>query len=329
MKKIFFGFALGAVLLALNFSAQAQQKKVPRIGFLNAVSPSAMAPRVEAFRQGLRELGYLEGQNIIIEYRYAEGNYDSLYDFARELVGLKVDLIVTGGIPPTRAAQQATKTIPIIMGNVGDPIAAGFVASLARPGGNITGLTQITSELEGKRLELLKEALPKVSRIAVFVDASLPAQQVADALKRLQKPARALDVEIHSVELRGPKPDFDGAFRAASTARVNALLVTPQPVLNLDRKRLVDLAAKNRLPAIYGASEFVDVGGLMSYAASYNDLWRRAATYVDKILKGAKPSDLPVERPMKFEFVMNLKAAKQIGLTIPPNVLARADRVVR
>jgi putative tryptophan/tyrosine transport system substrate-binding protein len=315
--------ALGA--FALSVSAEAQEaKKVFRIGLLVAVNQVSVSSRIDAFRQGLRQLGYIEGKNIVIEFRYADGKLDRLPDLAAELVGLKVDLIVCGGIPPTRAAQRATKTIPIVMTNVGNP--AGLVDSLAKPGGNTTGLTQMAGELSGKRLDLLREAFPKISRLAVFIDGGLTPQTT---LEELKAPAEAWRIKIHPVEIRGPNPDFDAAFRAVASEHVNALLITPQPVLNLNRKRVVELAAKSRLPAIYAAREFVDIGGLMSYGPEYDDLFRRAAIYVDKILKGIKPADLPVEQPMKFEFIINLKTAKQIGLTIPPNVLARADRVIR
>ncbi len=243
-------------------------------------------------------------------------------------MGLNVDLIVTSGRLPTRAAQQATRTIPIVMTIVGDPIANGFIASLARPGGTITGLTQISLELGGKRLELLKEAFPKVSRVAVLVDPSTSAQGAIGALQPTRMVAEALGVKLLTLELRGPNPDLDGAFRTATSERVGALLVAPGPALDPNGKRVVDLAAKSRLPAMYPSSEYVDHGGLMSYAPSFPDLFRRAATYVDKILKGAKPADLPVEQPTKFEMVINLKTAKALGRTIPPSVLVRADRVI-
>jgi putative tryptophan/tyrosine transport system substrate-binding protein len=328
MQNRIVGIALGAMLFALCASAEAQQaKKVFRIGLLVAVNQVSVSSRIDAFRQGLRQLGYIEGKNIIIESRYADGKLDRLPELAAELVGLNVDLIVCGGLPPTRAAQRATKTIPIVMTNVGNP--AGLVDRLAKPGGNTTGLTQMAAELGGKRLELLKESFAKISRVAVFIDVDTRAQSIADTWEQLQKPAEALGVKVHAIEIRGPNPDLDGAFRAAASEHVNALLIPPSPALNLDRKRVIELAARGRLPAIYAAREFVDIGGLMSYGPEYDDLFRRAAVYVDKILKGTKPADLPVEQPTKFEFIINLKAAKQIGLTIPPNVLVRADRVIR
>ena len=270
----------------------------------------------------------MEGQSIVIAYRYGDGKLDRLPKLAAELVGLNVDLIVTSGTPPTRAAQQATRTIPIVMTVVGDPIAGGFIASLAKPGGNITGLTQVTPELNAKRLELLKEAFPKVSRVAVLVDASSSAQGVLGALRSTRMAAEALGVKLLSLELRSPNPDLEGAFRTATSERVGALLVAPGPAQALHIKRIVDLAAKSRLPAMYGSSDFVDLGGLMSYGPSNLDLFRRAATYVDKILKGAKPADLPVEQPTQFELAINLRTAKALGLAIPPSVLVRADRVI-
>ncbi len=323
---------LGLLVLLLGWAgmAEAQQaKKVPRIGYLSSQSPSADSSRLDGFRQALRDLGYVEEKNIVIDYRFAEGKFDRFPDLVAELVRLKVDVIVTTGSPPTRAAQQATGTIPIVMTVVGDPIEAGFVASLAKPGGNITGLTQMARQLSGKRLELLKEAIPKISRVAVFADATLTAQGISEALQETQMAAKALGIKLQSLEVRGPNPDFDGAFRTATSQRAGALNFLPGPVLERHRKRVVDLAAKSRLPAMYYNSEFVEAGGLMSYGVDLVDLFRRAATYVDKILKGAKPADLPVEQPTKFELVINLKAAKQIGLTIPPNVLARADKVIK
>jgi putative tryptophan/tyrosine transport system substrate-binding protein len=264
----------------------------------------------------------------VIEPRFADGKLDRLPDLAGELVGLKVDVIVTGGSPGTHAAQQATRTIPLVMTVVGDPVPR-FVTSLAKPGGNITGLTQISRDLSGKRLELLKEAFPKISRVAVFVDAALIAQGISEALQETQIAAEALGIKLHSLAVQGPNPDLDVVFRTAKSEHAGALIILPGPSLVVHRKRVVELAAKSRLPAIYPNSEFMDAGGLMSYGPDRVDLYRRAATYVDKILKGTKPADLPVEQPKKFEFIINLKTAKQIGLTIPPNVLARADKVIR
>jgi putative ABC transport system substrate-binding protein len=319
--------AFCAMLLALPFAAQAQQPtKVPRIGYLAGASPSSNAARIEAFRQGLRELGYVEGKNIVIEYRYAEGKLDRLPALAAELLRLKVDVIVTAGPLPTRAAKEATTTIPIVMTNEGDPVGTGFVASLARPGGNITGLSTLAPELSGKRLELLKETIPKLSRVAVLGTSTQPAY--AQQLREIELAAGALKVKLQYLDVLDPK-DIATAFRAATKGRAEAVLVLQSAVLVSERKQIVDLAVKSRLPAIYFRSDFVEDGGLMSYATSITDLDRRAATYVDKILKGRTPADLPVEQPMRFEFIINLKAAKQIGLTIPPNVLVRADKVIR
>ena len=319
---------LAVAVLVVPPAAQAQQAtKVPRIGVLLSSSQSSHSSHVEAFRQGLRERGYVEGRNLIVEYRYGAGQLDRLPKLAAELVGLSAELIVTSGTPPTRAARQATRAIPIVMTLVGDPIAAGFVASLAKPGGNVTGLTQL-AELSGKRLEFLKEAFPSVSRVAVLVDPASSAQGVMGVLQDTRMAAEALGIRLVSLELGGPNPDLEGAFRTATSERVGALLIAPGPATELHRKRVVDLAAKSRLPAVYGSSEFADLGGLLCYAPSYSDLFRRAATYVDKILKGAKPADLPVEQPTRFELVINLKTAKALGLTIPPSLLLRADRVI-
>ena len=315
------------VLLAVAVIAQAQQPtKVPRIGYLSATSPSANVGRIEGFRRGLRELGYVEGKNVVIEWRPAEGKFDRLPALAAERVRLKVNIIVTGGPASTRAAKEATSTIPIVMAQDNDPVANGFVASLARPGGNITGLATLAPELSGKQVELLTEIFPKLSRVAVFRTSTQPG--IAQALKEVELAAKALGVQLQYLDLRGPK-DIETAFRAASNGRADAVLVLTSSVATSQRTQIIDLATKNRLPAIYDRAEFVEDGGLMTYSVSSTDLFRRAAIYVDKILKGAKPADLPVEQPVKFEFIINLKAAKQIGLTIPPNVLARADKVIK
>jgi putative ABC transport system substrate-binding protein len=327
MKRKMTVLTLCAMLFALSLSAQAQQPaKVPRIGFLGATYASTNAARIEAFRQGLRELGYTERKNIVIEYRWAEGKAERLPDLADELVRLKVDVIVTAGPAATRPAQQATSTIPIVMAFDNDPVGSGFIASLARPVRNISGLSALAPELSGKRLELLNEVVPKLSRVATFGTSTQPG--AAQALRETELAAAALKVELQNINVLDPK-DIESAFRAASKGRADAVLVLTSPVIFSRRIEIGDLAVKNRLPVIFPQSEFVEDGGLMSYAPSYPDLFRRAATYVDKILKGIKPADLPVEQPMKFEFVINLKAAKQIGLTIPPNVLARADKVIR
>jgi len=327
MKKIIFCVALGTLLFVLHVSTGAQQpKKVPRIGFLAALSLSAVSARIEAFRQGLRELGYVEGKNIVIEWRYAEGKPERMRELAAELVRLQVDVIVTAGPASTRPAKEATVTIPIVMAFDVDPVGSGFVASLARPGGNITGLSSLAPEISGKQLELLKEIIPRLSRVAVLGNSTNPGN--AQALTETELAAGALGVKLQNLDILGRK-DIDPAFRAASKGRADALLVLTNPIATSQRTQITDLAVKNRLPAIYDRPEFVEDGGLMTYGVSSTDLFRRAATYVDRILKGAKPADLPVEQPKKFEFIVNLKAAKQIGLTIPPNVLARADKVIK
>jgi putative ABC transport system substrate-binding protein len=316
------------MLLALCLSAEAQQPtKIPLLGRLGADSPSsADAARREAFRQALRELGYVERENIVIEYRYAEGKFDRLPDLATELVRLKVDVILSTGPTATRAAKGITTTIPIVMAQDIDPVATGVVASLARPGGNITGLAALTPELSGKRLELLKEVVSKLSRVAVLGTSTLPGY--AQVFKETELTAGTLGVKLQFLDVLDPK-DIETAFRAASKGRADAVLTLTSAILLSQRALLADLAVKSRLPAIYHQSQYVEAGGLMSYGASITDMDHRSATYVDKILKGAKPADLPVEQPKKFEFIINLKTAKQIGLTIPPNVLARADKVIK
>jgi putative ABC transport system substrate-binding protein len=320
--------AIGVTFAMCGAVAEAQQpKKVPRIGYLFNTSPSAASARVEAFRQGLRELGYVEGKNIVIEYRHAEGKFDRLPSLAAELVRFKVDVIVTAGPLPTRAAKEATTTIPIIMAQDPDPVGNGFVASLARPGGNITGLSTLAPELSGKQMELLKEIVPKLSRVAVFGTSTMPGS--AQLLREVELAAGALRVQLQYLDVLGPK-DIEIAFGGARKGRADAvLMLVAGGVASAHRTEIVDLAVKSRLPAIYPQTEYTEAGGLMSYGVSFNDLARRAATYVDKILKGRKPADLPVEQPIKFELVINLKAAKQIGLTIPPNVLARADKIIK
>jgi putative tryptophan/tyrosine transport system substrate-binding protein len=314
-------------LLAVAVIAEAQQpKKVPRIGLLSPFSPAATALWHEAFRQGLQALGWVEGKHLTIEYRYADGQNDRLSDLAADLVRLQVDIIVTAVTPDALAAKNATKAIPIVMAAAGDPVASGLVENLARPGGNITGLSQMNPDLAGKRLELLKEIVPKLSRVAVLWN---PQDQMSTiSWNELQPPAPSLKVRLHSFEVRNSS-DFDRAFEDATRARVGALAIMPAPVFVVNLKRIADLAIKSRLPSIFHVAEFVDSGGLVSYGADRSDMFRRAATYVDKILKGTKPADLPVEQPTKFEFVINLKTAKQIGLTIPQKVLGRADKVIK
>jgi len=313
--------------LAVAVIAEAQQaKKVPRIGFLGAAYPSTNAARIEAFRQGLRALGYIEGKNIIIEWRWAEGKPERLPDLAAELVRFKVDIIVTAGPAATGPAKEATSTIPIVMAQDSDPVESGFVASLARPGVNITGLSTLAPEVSGKRLELLKEIIPKLSRVAVLGISTRPGN--AQSLKEVELAAGAFKVQVQYLDVLDVK-EIETAFRAATKGRAEAVLVLQSPFFNSQRKQIADLAIKNRLPVNFPQNEYVEEGGLVSYAPNYADLFRRAATYVDKILKGAKPADLPVEQPKTFELIINLKAAKQIGLTIPPNVLVRADRVIK
>ena len=325
LGKIFVLF-LTTILLTTASATQAQQPtKVPRIGFLIASSRSVNAARYETFLQGLRELGYEEGKNIVIEWRSGEGRFDRLAALAAELIRLKVDIIVTAGPADTRAAREAS-TIPIVMTFDNDPVGNGFIASLARPGGNITGLSTLAPELSSKQLELLKEIVPKLSRVAILGNSTNPGNALA--LKEIEAAAKAFGLKLQYLDILDPKA-IETAFRTASKSGVEAILVLGIPLLNSERKQLVELAVKNRLPAIYYTGDLVEAGGLMTYGVNRNDLARRAATYVDKILKGAKPAELPVEQPKKFELIINLKAAKQIGLTIPPNVLARADKVIK
>ena len=321
-----FGLTVIAFLFVVGGAgAEAQQPtKIPRIGFL--VTTDRDAPNIEPFRQGLRDLGYIEGQNILVEYRYAEGKNERFPTLVAELVRLKVDILVSGNNSAVLSAKQLTKTIPVVMVLQQDPVVMGLVDSLARPGGNITGITLLTGDLSGKRLELLKETVPKISRVGVLWTS---ATRQRDGFKDYEAAARALKISLQSLEVRGTNPDFDGAFQAAVKGRVSALIAVRSGGFFRYPKIIAELAIKNRLPSMHEGSDFVDGGGLMSYSASYDHAYRRAAGYVDKILKGAKPADLPVGQPTKFELVINLKTAKQIGLTIPPNVLVRADRVIR
>jgi putative tryptophan/tyrosine transport system substrate-binding protein len=328
MKKAAVPLILVAVvLLALGVIAEAQQpKKVPRIGFLAPSDPASQS--TEAIRRALRELGYMEGQNIVIEYRYMEGKRDRVPELAGELVRLKVDIIVVSGTGPARAAKNATKTIPIVMTGLGaDPVEEGLIESLAHPGGNVTGVTNLGRELGGKRLELLKEAVPKVARVAVLYEPV--AGSVREVKELLPVAARALGLTIQPWEVRAAD-DFERVFAAISKWRPDGLYVPAAgPVMTANQKRIVDFALKSRLPSMYSLRLFVDAGGLMYYGADLADSYRRVAYFVDRILKGAKPADLPVEQPRKFELVINLKTAKQIGLTIPPEVLARANRLIK
>ena len=326
MKKKLTVLTLCATLFALCIPVWAQQPaRIPRIGILIPASASFFSARVEAFRQRLRQRGYVEGKNIVIEYRYAEGKLERLPDLAAELIRLKVDVIVTSG-SAILAAQKAGPTIPIVFAFSGDPVGTGLVSSLARPGGNITGLSMMAPDLDGKRLELLKEAFPKVVRVAFHWESTGPRGNLA--LTEMEAAAKALGVKLLSLPVRG-LDDFEGAFARAKRDGAQALITTPGPLIDNQRRQVLDFAVKSRLPAMYHNGEFVEAGGLMSYAPNTTDLWRRAAEYVDKILKGAKPAELPVEQPTKFEFLVNLKTAKQIGLTIPHKVLERADKVIR
>jgi len=326
MNEKLFALALSAMLLAISLPAKAQQpNKVFHLGYL---SPRAgMEPREQAFQQRLRALGYVEGNNIIIEWRFANAKPELLHKFTAELVGLKVDLILVSTTPAILAVKKATETMPIVMIAAVDPVEAGLVASLARPGGNITGLTSISAELYGKRLELLKEVIPRLSRVGVLKDPGFTSRSPR-SFKEVESTANRLGLTLQSLDVHSIE-DIEPAFRNAMQARSQALVHFNHTIIVTQIKRVADLAAKNRLPMIYNDGQFMETGGLMSYGTNGVELYRRAAVYVDKILKGTKPADLPVEQPTKFELVINLKSAKQIGLTIPPNVLARADRVIR
>ena len=322
-KKIF--WLLATVFFTTFFGAEAQQPaKIPRIGVLLASSPTAASSLIAAFRQGLLELAYEEGKNITIEYRYANRKMERLPELAAELVRMKVDVIVSQGIQPSQAAKQATKTIPIVFPGVGDPVGWGLIDSLARPGGNLTGFTNFSPELSGKRVELLKETFPRISRVAVLRDPSQPPQ----SFNETQTASQAFGLKLQSLEIRNAA-DVDQSFSAITRERADAIITLPQSGINIHRRRILELAEKNRLPSTHGDRLWVEAGGLMSYGPDNVDLWRRAATYVDKILKGTKPNDLPVEQPRKFEFYINLKTAKQMGVTIPQNVLVRADKVIK
>jgi putative ABC transport system substrate-binding protein len=317
----------GALLFALCVPAEAQQaKKIHRIGFLSSLAPQAVASRTEAFRQGLSELGYAEGKNILVEWRYAEGKTERLPALAADLVRLKVDVIVTGGPAVNRFAKEATALIPIVLPFDNDPVGNGFAASLARPGGNITGFSTHYPEISGKQLELLKEIVPRLSRVAVLGNSTVPGN--AQVLREAELAAKTFGVKLQYIEVQNAN-EIETAFRTASKGHADALLVLGSQVVTSHAKQFAEMAAKSRLPATYWSPEFVEAGGLMTYSVSITDLFRRTPIYVDKILKGAKPADLPIEQPTKFELVINLKTAKQIGLTIPPNVLARADRVIK
>jgi len=331
MKKTFLlSILILAAQLAFGAVTEAQQpKKVPRIGFVSArANPTPTTPdsSADALRQGLRNLGYIEGKNIVIEYRYFEGKVDRIPSLVAELLQLKLDVVVSVNTLAIRAFKRETKTIPIVIVINDDPVTTGIVDSLARPGGNVTGLTRFTRELSGKRLQLLKEAVPKISRVGVLDDAST---DIRASFQDFEPAARALKIHLQSLEIRGPNPDLAGAFQAAAKGRVNALITVRTALLIRYRKQIADLVIKNRLPSMWEGSDFVEAGGLMSYSSSDAEVFRRAAYHVDRILNGTKPADIPVEQPTKFELIINLKAAKQIGLTIPPNVLVRADKVIQ
>jgi len=319
--------ALCTMLFAVCSPTDAQQPtKIPRIGYLGVNSLNVNPDRREAFRQGLRELGYVEGKNIVIEWRSAEGKQDRLPALAAELVSLKVDIIITGGPPSTRAAKQATVTIPIVTAQYPDPVGDGLVVSLARPGGNITGLATLAPEISGKLLELLKEIVPRLSRVAVLGTSTQPGN--TQSLRETELAARAFGVKVQFLDILSPK-DIESAFRAAGKGHADGVLVLQSPVINSQRAQVANLAVKSRLPGIFTQSEYVKAGGLVYYGANTVALFRRAPTFVDKILKGRKPADLPIEQPTKFELVINLKTGKQIGVTIPQRVLERADRVIK
>ena len=327
MKKTSFGLTLGATLLGLCISAEAQQTgKTFRIGYLDPSTPAGSAVLLDAFRKEMSKLGWIEGKTIIIEYRFAEQKLERLSDLAAELVRLKVDLILVPGVPPAMAAKKATTTIPIVMTIANNPVGQGLVASLARPGGNVTGFSSLENELNTKRLEILKDAVPKLARVGFLRS---PEQFRSDQLKLLRPAALALKLDIAEIETQFVAKGLENAFQTAKQKQVNAIMTFATRSFFAERKRIVELAVKYRLPAIYFTREFVDEGGLMSYGSDGIDLFRRAAGYVDKILKGAKPGDLPVQQATKFEFIVNLKAAKQIGLTIPVDLLQRANQVVK
>ena len=333
MTKILLGWLLTTFFLATVHLAEAQQPgKIPRIGFVSGTGDANNpGPNVEAFRQGLRELGYVEGKNHQVEYRYIEGKSERIASLVTDLIQLKVDLLVTASLASTRVAKKETKTIPIVFNIPDDPVALGLIDSLARPGGNITGLTRIGRELSGKRLELLTEAVPGIKRVGILYSTTGVGGtgNTRRNFEDYEVPARALKITAQSINVRNPSQDLDGAFREAVKGRANALIIISTTPVVPFRKKITDLAIKNRLPLLAETGSWVDVGGLMSYAANELESYRRLATYVDKILKGTKPSDLPVEQPTKFDLVINLKDAKQLGVTIPQSVLFRADRVIK
>jgi len=324
--KAAFWLVAVVLLVAVPFAGAQQPAKIPRLGYISGVSVSNLASRIDAFRQGLRDLGYVEGKNIAIEWREAKGNFDRARELAAELVRLKVDIFVSPGPTITGVMRETTSTIPIVMTQDTDPVGSGFALSLAHPGRNITGLATLAPEIGGKQMELLKEISAKILRVAIIGNSTNPGD--AQVLRETVIAAGSIEVFLRYLEVLAPS-NLEKVFQTAAKSRVDALLILGNPILNAHRKQIVDLAAKYRLPATYGRPEFVEAGGLLYYGTNYNDLSRRAATFVDKILKGASPADLPIEQPTKFDLIVNLKAAKQIHLTIPPKVLARADRVIR
>jgi putative ABC transport system substrate-binding protein len=328
-RKIFVWLFATVLLTTASFANAQNRKKIPRVGYLSGSGGDAKNPgsQIAIFRQGLRDLGYIEGQNMTVEYRFSDGNPEHEAELARELVRLNVDVVVSTTFPGIRAAKQATRTIPIVMVTTQDPVATGMVDSLARPGGNITGVTRLTRELSGKRLEVLKDLVPTISRVGILLSAD--SQNGGISFKGYETAARALKLQLQALNVRGPNPDFPAAFAAATEGRVDAFVTVTVALIGRYSKRIADLAIKNRLPSMFERTDYVEVGGLASYSSNEAESFRRAAVFVDKILKGTKPAELPIEQPTQFEFAINLKTAKQIGLTIPPNVLARADKVIR
>jgi putative ABC transport system substrate-binding protein len=330
MKEKIWVLTTCAMLFVLCLPAAAQQTgKIFRIGFLDDSTSSNIAVRLNMFRQELSKLGWIEGKNVAFEYRFAEGKLERLPELAADLVRLKVDLIVASGTPATSAAKNATTNIPIVMTNAGDPVGAGLVASLARPGGNVTGFSSLAPELGTKRLEILKDAVPQLARVGLLATTNLAAGSIALQVKELRAAATALKLKLEEIKTEADDNGLENAFKTAKQKQVSAIMTTTGNRFFAERKQIVELAGKYRFPAIYSQDEFVEVGGLMSYGADYDDLYRRTAVYVDKILKGAKPADLPVQQATKFEFIVNLKTAKQIGLIIPPEVLARANKLIK
>jgi putative tryptophan/tyrosine transport system substrate-binding protein len=330
-RKLFGLLFITFLLITVRFAEAQQRSNSLKIGYLANTSRAVESPaRMEAFRKGLIDLGYQEGKNFVIESRYAEGDLERLFPQARDLVNLRVDIIVAAEVLAARAATKASRTIPIVLAGGRDPVEAGVVASFARPGGNVTGLTNVTTDLFGKRIDLIKETVPKIVRLSVLLDiATGEGGGTATAITEMQGPASRSGIMLTRLEVKSPKPDLNQAFRELGKNRSQALIISPQSTLGAHRKRIVELATRDRMPTMTAAREWVETGALMSYGVNAEDLYRRAASYVDRIAKGVKPADLPVEAPMKFEFVINLKAAKVLNLTIPQSVLFRADKVIK